>query len=528
MNQGIKRGAWIVIPAIFIVMILAVISTWSPETAVVADAPPPMLPAFGGDPFSDQLGVEQIKILNQKPISVPQEATGWTLVLSETFTETLDTTRWTAVDNDGLDNGEYYWATGIYSNVNETDTIARAISGGANGISVTVTEGYTSSVQSWLILGPFNTKAANAALITFDYWFDAAPNDFLGIAVSTDGGLTYAGEHQNGGLADDGWQSVSYSLNDFVGETSVYVAFIFTSDSSTNTQNRLGAYLDNVDLYLRYSVNTYLPLVRRDFTPTPTSTPSPTNTPTPTNTPMPTNTPTHTATPAATNTPTPTITPTPGSYRDDFDDPDSGWEMRRTNVTNSNNWDVTYFNNAELEIEVNSTDNYVIASPLVSAPARPYNIEVMARFTNDSGDRHIYGIVFAADWDGTECPDNDYSTCFNKYYLLRVEFDETTPGSPHLEYMLRRIYEHSNTNDPVSVDLIGWTGLGNAAPTGWHEWDILVEADGMIRIAFDDNQIAAVQGQTGLDRPYFGLMGETNDVNNGVVRFDYFKVDPVE
>ena len=515
MNEGLKRGAWIVIPAIFVMTILSIISIWGPQASVVADSPPPILPEFDGFAFSDQL--DNVKVLNQIPISVPQEATGWSLVLSETFTTTLDMNLWSSIDNDGDMNGEYYWDTGIYSNTTVSDTVARAISGGANGISVTVSEGYTASVDSWLILGPFSTESATSAVVTFDYWFDAHVGDYFGIAVSTDGGLTYSGERQNGGLAADGWQSVSYNLNDVVGETAVYIAFIFTTDETSNSDNRLGAYLDNIDLYMRYSINTYLPVVIQDFTPTPTSTSTPTHTPTPTNT------------PEVTNTPTPTHTPESSNYRDDFDDPDSGWEMRRTDMSNANDWEITYTENEELQLEVDETRSYIIVSPLVEAPQLPYNIEARARFTDQSEDRHLYGIIFGANWNGNDdCPVEDYSTCFNTYYWLRVEWDETNSNDPRLEFMLRRVYSHSGSNSPQAVDLIGWTGLGNATPNSWHEWDIRVESDGDIKISFNDALVASVSDSALINRKYFGVMLETNDIGDARVKFDYFKVNAIE
>ncbi|MCB8944963.1 MAG: hypothetical protein H6658_14530 [Ardenticatenaceae bacterium] len=513
MNQSLKRGAWIVIPAIFVVMVLAVISIWSPQTSVEADAPPPILPDFDGFAFSTQL--ENVKVLNQTPISVPHEATGWSLVVSETFTTSLDAGMWSAIDNDGDVNGEYYWATGIYSNTTVTDTIARAISGGANGISVTVAQGYTDSVDSWLILGPVATTNANAAVVTFDYWFDAAPGDYFGVAVSTDGGLTYDGERLNGGVA--GWNSVSYSLNDVVGETAVYIAFIFTSDDSGNSQNRLGAYLDNVNLYMRYTLNTYLPVIRQDFTPTPTNTATPTNTPTPT------------STPEATNTPTPTATADGGSYLDNFDDANSGWEMRRTDIHDSEDYEINYTEAEELELVVVGERNYVIASPLIQAPEPPYNIETRARFTGDSEDRHIYGIIFAGNWNGNQCPDlDDFSTCFKQYYFLRVQWNEADPGDPFLEYMLWKVYTHNVNNNPIGSELIGWTSLGNASTTGWHEWDIQVYPDGKINILFNDKVVGSATDSSIIFQKYFGVMLQTKDIGGARVKFDYFKVDPIE
>ena len=503
MNERLQRGVWFILPAIFVITILSIISSWSQEAVVIADSPPPILPAFEGDLYEPTL--TNVKLINQNPLSITGES-GWNLVFSETFTTALDSNVWSAIDNDGDTNGEYYWSTGVYSSTGITDTIARAISGGADGMLITETQGYPDNVDSWLILGPFSTEGAGQATITFDYWFDAALLDYFGVAASTNG-VNYSGLQQSGGLP--GWQSVSYSLNDFVGEGTVYVAFIFTSDDSGNLTNRLGAYVDNVDLYLHYPLNTYLPFVNKAFTPIPTNTPTPTNTP------------------VATSTPTPTNTPVPGDYLDEFDDPDSGWEMRRTD-SDINDWEVNYLSADELELVVDKTKSYVIASPLVPAPSPPYNIEVVARFTSQSEHRHLYGILFAADWNGTECPNSEFTSCFNRFYWLRVAWDEPGSSNPRLEFMLKRVFTFEEDNDPVSVDLIGWTSLGNADPDAWHEWDILFEEDGDIAISFNDALVATTRDTNSFGQRYFGLLGETRDIGGGRVKFDYFKLDDLE
>ena len=503
MNKRLERGVWMIIPAIFVITILSIVRSWSQETVVVADSPPPVLPPFEAEVYTPTL--TNVKVINQNPLSITGES-GWNLVFSETFTTALDSNVWSAIDNDGDTNGEYYWSTGVYSSTTITDTIARAISGGVDGMVLAETEGYPDNVDSWLILGPFSTAGVDRATITFDYWFDAALLDYFGVAVSTDG-VTYSGDQQSGGLP--GWHSVSYSLNDFVGQETVYVAFTFKTDASGNQTNRLGAYLDNVNLYLHYPLNTYLPFVNKAFTPVPTNTPTPTNTP------------------IATNTPTPTATPIAGNYRDDFDNSNTGWEMRRTDINNTSNWEVNYLPAEELELVVDSTHSYIIASPLVAAPEPPYNIELRARFTDQSEDRHIYGIVFAADWNGNECPNNNYSSCFNRYYLLRVEWDETNVGDPKLEFMLRRIYDHDGSNNPLAVDLVGWTGLGIATAHHWHEWDIRFEEDGDIKISFDDVLVASTNDTNSFGQRYFGLSVETRDNGDGRVKFDYFKVNEI-
>jgi hypothetical protein len=500
MNNRLKRGVWFIIPAIFVITILSIISSWSPEAVVVADSPPPPLPAFEGEAYDPILA--NVKLINQQPLSLTADMSGWNHVFSETFSAPVESTVWSAIDNDGDTNGEYYWATGVYASTNVTDTIARAISGGTDGMLLSENDPYPDNVDSWLILGPFSTEGSDRATITFDYWFDAALLDYFGVAVSTDG-VNYTGTRLSGGLP--GWHNVSHSLNDFVGEEKVWVAFTFTTDASGNQTNRLGAYMDNVNLYLHNALITYLPVMQKGFTPVPTNTPIPTN------------------------TPTPTATPVAGDYLDEFGNSNTGWAMRRTDMSSSNDWEVTYTTADELRLIVDETDSYIIVSPLVQAVEPPYNIEVIARFTSQSKDRHMYAIIFGADWDdGTVCPASDYSTCFNSYYWLRVEYDESIIGSPQLQYTLRRVTQHNSNNNPQSVTLIDWHDLGSASPTGWHEWDVLVEANGKITISFDDDFRGSVTDTTLLDQRYFGLMVQTNDEGDARSHFDYYKVDDVD
>jgi hypothetical protein len=496
MNKYTQRGAIIIIPTVLLILIIAALTTFpngAGQTAV-ADTPPQPLPAFEGEVYNTQL--EQLKGLNINPIPVPTDAHGWTIIYSDTFTTTLDANVWSSIDNDADTNGEYNWATGVYTSTGITDTImARAISGGTMGSTLTETQGYPDNVNSWLVLGPFSTENASKATITFDFWNEAALGDYFGVVASTDG-QAYSGLRQSGGVGE--WNSVSYNLNDYVGQSSVYVAFIFTTNADGNTLNRLGAYLDNVSLYLNYPSNVYLPLMRQDITPTPANTP----------------------------TPTPSPTSQSGNYLDLFDDPNSGWEMRRTNIGDIDDYAIIYRTDDILEMQVDKTDDYLLASPLVPAPDKPYNIEVIAQFTDGSKDRHLYGIIFSGNYNGSsQCPNTGFTSCFTSFYYLRVEWDETTANSPKLEYMLRRVWGFDEGNNMLATDLLGWSTLTGASPDGWHEWDILVENNGKITLSFDDAPLATVQDPEPLPGNYFGFIVETRAQGGARVKFDQFKAN---
>ncbi len=141
------------------------------------------------------------------------------------------------------------------------------------------------------------------------------------------------------------------------------------------------------------------PLLPTDTpTATPTATPTPTKTPTPTatNTPLPPGTPspTPTDTPTATPTATPTPTPTVPTYRDDFEDPASGWGTGAVQPC-SFQYATTTDGNGVYAIQVSQAGQICIAV----APTGPqaegiYAVDV---FKNGADDNSIYGLVFGLD-----------------------------------------------------------------------------------------------------------------------------------
>ncbi len=117
-----------------------------------------------------------------------------------------------------------------------------AVGGGALGAALLCGASYPHNVDTWLVYGPFNLSDATAAQLTFRYWLNSEQNyDFLFWGSSLDN-TSYTGQQVSGNSS--GWVNVTFSLNARVGQSQVWVAFNFDSDSSI--ANPYGALIDNV------------------------------------------------------------------------------------------------------------------------------------------------------------------------------------------------------------------------------------------------------------------------------------------
>jgi len=106
------------------------------------------------------------------------------------------------------------------------------------------------------------------------------------------------------------------------------------------------------------------------------------------------------------------------SYNDEFTDSIEPWAARRWSA--GADYEIKHNAGCDdghcgfLEMKVNNSQAYVIASPLeaVEAPFT-YNIKTRAKLLNrEDGDE--YGIIFGGDYAGNDCPAVDFSTCFTK------------------------------------------------------------------------------------------------------------------
>jgi hypothetical protein len=102
---------------------------------------------------------------------------------------------------------------------------------------------YDNSRYDWMIYGPFDLSDATTAWAEFDLWREIEQNhDRVAFGVSSDGtnfsSISWDGFHP--------WEHHTVGFSDFVGDSSVWAAFIFESDSSVTYE---GAWVDQVCLY---------------------------------------------------------------------------------------------------------------------------------------------------------------------------------------------------------------------------------------------------------------------------------------
>ncbi len=221
-------------------------------------------------------------------------------------------------------------------------------------------------------------------------------------------------------------------------------------------------------------------------------------------------------------------------YFDDFVNGTSGWAMRRTSAESSAEWELAYRTDGVLQIIVKDTNEYVLASPLRMMPDLPVNFETEASFNEFNNtpisDRQAFAIIFGADWDGTACPNADYSSCFTNYYRLRFRWRDGTKD--FWEYRLDWVKGHDSSDEPIVDTLIDWNQIKlNINPNSWNEVDVRVETDGDIKISIRDERVGQVRHDRialqGIGK-YFGLEVSVKDKANARVKFPYLKVEKIE
>lgn len=130
---------------------------------------------------------------------------------------------------------------------------------------------YPENCASWMVYGPVDLSGANWAKLHFSAWLDTeVGQDFLLWAVSLDN-ISFFGEGLSGN--SNGWISLDFdltsvdSLGDVTGESQVWFAFIFYSNTSVSGD---GAYIDDVELQVA-DLNTF-EVVSQFASPTPNAT----------------------------------------------------------------------------------------------------------------------------------------------------------------------------------------------------------------------------------------------------------------
>lgn len=165
-------------------------------------------------------------------------------LLSEGFEGTFPSGSWSAFDNNGSTGGQVYWDDTNYQ-AYAGSWSAWCADGGTNRVNPG--SNYPASMDSWMVYGPFDLRGASGATLSFRYWLRSEQGyDHFKYMASADG-AQFHGTALSG--SSGGWSSRSLDLGNvpnygsMLGDSSVWIAFIFTSDGSFGD---LGAYVDEV------------------------------------------------------------------------------------------------------------------------------------------------------------------------------------------------------------------------------------------------------------------------------------------
>jgi uncharacterized repeat protein (TIGR01451 family) len=213
-----------------------------------------------------------------------------------------------------------------------------------------------------------------------------------------------------------------------------------------------------------------------------------------------------------------------GNYEDNFNDPNSGWILRREDTDTTNN--STFYEDGNFVHRMKSGWDSMIGGPLMPAPQPPYRIE--SRIQLQGRDNlHAYGLVFGGDWDGTLCPNNDFTSCYNQYYRLLVLW---FGNNDELKYQLKRITSHDEDNGHGrGGTLIGFREVQVNQPSGdWQVWSVEVHPNGDIKIFVNGNQVGETKDTALIDKPYFGSFSAVDEYTGLRAEYDWYKVTSMQ
>ena len=119
---------------------------------------------------------------------------------------------------------------------------AWAVGGGTAGAALACNSNYPHNISVWLTYGPFDLSNATAAQLSFRYYLNSEPGyDFLFWGSSINNS-NYNGQQISGNSG--GWINVTFDLSSRLGQSQVWIGFLFSSDYSITFP--YGALVDNV------------------------------------------------------------------------------------------------------------------------------------------------------------------------------------------------------------------------------------------------------------------------------------------
>jgi hypothetical protein len=167
------------------------------------------------------------------------QVSGWQDVKSETFEGVFPNAGWTLIDANPNDGKEYLWDDDDFRHHNG-GWAAWPANGGVDGLDPAASSTYPPNMASWMIYGPFDLSDAKTAETAFWLWRQIQVSyDYVFFGISSDGS-NFNG-YKWDGTAD--WEQERLSLNDYLGKSTVWVAWLFVSDGSVQYE---GPWVDDI------------------------------------------------------------------------------------------------------------------------------------------------------------------------------------------------------------------------------------------------------------------------------------------
>jgi hypothetical protein len=184
----------------------------------------------------------------------------WVTLVSEDF-ESSFPGLWSVFDGDGEFQGEYYWDKRDCRAYGGSAFSGWPVGGGEHGGSLVCGDHYPNDAESWMVYGPFSLLDATAAELRFQLWLNAQTDKDGVCRLASRDGLAFAGLCSVGSTS--GWVERVLDLSGYVGDSNVWIALRFASDSSITSAE--GGYVD--DIVLRKYVGGQPPLSRASAEP---------------------------------------------------------------------------------------------------------------------------------------------------------------------------------------------------------------------------------------------------------------------
>lgn len=181
-------------------------------------------------------GLERTAFLPRTRVS------GWKTLMTEGFEATWPRGAWETLDDNGPTGGELYWDEDAWKPFKGSHS-AWPANGGADGRNPAISP-YANNMDSWMVYGPFDLRGYTAADFEFYRWNQIGPTDDRLFWGASHDGVDFLGYSVDGDSG--GWQYDGLDLADYLGDSSVWIAFLFESDTSKFDD---GPFIDDVKLW---------------------------------------------------------------------------------------------------------------------------------------------------------------------------------------------------------------------------------------------------------------------------------------